>query len=296
MKKGLTTLFADMGLLYAAAIWGATFYMIKDNLDFIDPVVLTGYRFTLAAFILGVVLKISGRNILEKWKQGLTLGFVLWILYLPQTVGLKYTTASNSAFITGLFVAFLPFFYFIFLKRPPALPRVIAVVISLAGLWLLTGGLAEVNIGDMMTIITAAAYALHIMFVDKFVKQGVDPYIISFQQFAVVGILSLITGAVFALPFNIASGGAFWLVVFLAVFPTITAFVVQTVSQKFTTPLKVSLILSMEPVFAAIFAWTLGSETFIAQRAVGGLLIVAAILISEFSSFFQGKKAEVEAK
>lgn len=293
MKKGFSAFFADMGLLYAAAIWGSTFYMIKDNLDFIDPVILTGYRFCLAAALLGIVLKFAGKNLLQKWKQGLTLGTVLWVLYLPQTIGLGYTSASNSAFITGLFVAFLPVFYFIFLKRPPALARMIAVIISLFGLWMLTGGLSEVNAGDLMTIITAAAYALHIMYVDKFVKEGVDPYIISFQQFAVVGVFSLIAGVIFGLPFKVATDSTIWLIVFFAVFPTITAFVAQTVSQKFTTPLKVSLILSMEPVFAALFAWTLGSENFVAERAAGGLLIVVAILISEFSSF--GKKPEKTA-
>ena len=283
VSKG-RTLLADAGLFYAAAVWGATFFIVKDALDDIDPVILVGYRFLLAGLLLLVFLKLTGRRILDGWKQGLVLSVVLWGLYIPQTIGLRYTTASNSGFITGLFVMFVPIFMLTVFKRRPRLMEVIASVVSLVGLWVLTGGMRDVNIGDLLTLITACTYALHVLYSDKYMKGGLDPYVISCQQFLLVGVFSLITGVAFGLPFTCGSTEAGLVVVFLALFPTLSAFVIQMVAQRFTAPLKVALIFALEPVFAAVFAWTLGGEAFVWHRAGGGLLIFAALVLSGMST------------
>jgi len=284
------TWFADAGLFYAAAIWGSTFFIVKDALRDIDPVMLVAYRFLLAGLILLVYLKISRRNIFAGMKYSLILGTILWLLYVPQTIGLQFTTASNSGFITGLFVAFVPIFLRLLFKTAPTKIDIIASVVSLSGLWVLTGGLHDINTGDMLTIITAVTYALHLLYSDKYMKAGLDPYVISCHQFIIVGTLSLIYGLVFGLPFGIGSTGAGVTVLFLTLFPTLSAFVIQMVAQKITTPVKVSLIFALEPVFAAVFAWTLGGEGFVIHRAAGGLLIVAALAISSLSSVRKRKR------
>lgn len=190
----------------------------------------------------------------------------------------------------------MPIFYLIIFGKPPSFPRLVAVIISLSGLWFLTGGLKDINKGDLLTLITAMAYAIHLLFTDKYVKNNIDPYILSFQQFLFAGILSFITGAIFRLPFSISSKSVIWVILFLTLFPTISAFIIQLTAQKFTSPIKVSLIFALEPVFAASFAWTLGGETFILHRAFGGLLIFLAILISEIPmeklNFFKILKRE----
>lgn len=277
------TVFADLGLFYAAAIWGSTFFIVKDALTDIDPVTMVGYRFTLAGLILLVYLWISKRPVLMWLGQASYLGVILWLLYIPQTIGLKFTTASNSGFITGLFVLFVPIFIKLVLKKNPARLDVIASVVSLGGLWVLTGGLKDINTGDMLTLITAMTYALHVIYSDKYMKAGLDPYTVSCQQFLMVGLLSLIASAVLDLPFGIGSTRTVSVVIFLALFPTLSAFVIQMVAQKITAPVKVSLIFALEPVFAAIFAWGFGGEEFVLRRAAGGLLIVAALVISSFS-------------
>ncbi len=271
---------ADLGLFYAVAIWGSTFFIVKSALDGIDPVILVAYRFLIAGSILLIFLKFSGRPIFDGWKQALVPGFLLWMLYIPQTIGLQYTTASNSGFITGLFVAFVPIFLRIIFKRKPTIMEVIASAISLIGLWILTGGMRDINIGDIMTLITAVTYALHLLYVDKFMKRGLDPYLFSCHQFLLVGLLSVITALLFSLPFKITSIDSFWMMMFLALFPTLSAFVIQMAAQKIRSPLRVSLIFALEPVFAAMFAWTLGGEKIIAHRALGGLLIFLALVIS----------------
>ena len=271
---------SEAGLLYAAAIWGSTFFIVKDSLSQIDPVILVGYRFTLAAIILGAYCLAAKKQISQGWGKGIILGLFLWLLYVPQTIGLSITTASNSGFITGLFVAFVPIFSLLIFKRKPSIIGIIATLISLAGLWTLTGGMTDINNGDLLTLMAAMTYAIHILYVDKYLQQGFDPVVLCFQQFLFVGIASLIVGVVFNLPFTPGNMKTITVILFLTLFPTLSAFAIQMVAQKFTSPLRVSLIFALEPVFAAIFAWTLGNETVVLRRALGGLLIFAAMIIS----------------
>ncbi|TET67174.1 MAG: DMT family transporter [Candidatus Zixiibacteriota bacterium] len=278
------TCLANLGLFYSAAVWGSTFFIVKRSLASIDPVILVGYRFTLAALVLGGFLILRKKPLFAHFRKGILLGLFLWLLYVPQTIGLGITTASNSGFITGMFVAFVPIFSFVIFHRAPPLTGIISALVSLSGLWFLTRGLQTVNCGDLLTIVAAMAYAIHILFTDRIVKNGVDPYILSFQQFLFVGFASLIVGFIFKLPFAPASTDVVWVIFFLALFPTLSAFVIQLVAQKSTSPIRVSLIFAFEPVFAGLFAWTLGGEPFAPHRAVGGLLVFLALVISGLSS------------
>ena len=277
-------LFSELGLFYSAAIWGATFFIVKDALKNTEPVILVGYRFMIAALLLGGFCVVAKKSLLKNAEHGLLSGIVLWLLYVSQTIGLGITTASNSGFITGLFVAFVPLFSLVLFRRMPALTEIIATIVSLLGLWVLTGGLTDINVGDLFTIIAAITYALHILILDKYIKDGDDPYLLSFQQFLVVGAGSLLAGTIFGLPFSAIGKETTWVILFLAVFPTLSAFVVQVVAQKVTKPLQVSLILAFEPVFAGLFAWTLGNESIVFHRAIGGLFIFLGMLISGFRS------------
>jgi drug/metabolite transporter (DMT)-like permease len=281
MLKKYKTLLSDFGLFYAAAIWGSTFILVKDSLNSIDPVALVAYRFTLSAIVMAIVVLLMKKKLFSGFRYGLILGLLVWFLFIPQTIGLKYTTASNSGFITGLFIVFLPFFSALFFRIKPSVVKLISVGIALIGLWFLTGGLKQINIGDVLTLSAAVTYALHLLFADKFVKNNVDPYVLCFQQFFVVGILSFIAGFFMKVPLYFSGMKPLFVIIFLALFPGVSAFMIQLIAQKHTSPIKVGLIFILEPVFAAIFAWTLGGEQFIARNAFGGLLIVIAMIIAE---------------
>jgi len=282
--KKSTRMFADLGLFYAAAIWGSTFFIVKDALSGIDPVMMVAYRFLLAGLALLVFLLVTGRPVFAGLGRAALLSIILLSLYISQTIGLKYTTASNSGFITGLFVLFVPIFLRTVFKRKPSLMEVAASIISLIGLWILTGGMHDVNLGDMLTLVAAMTYALHLLYSDKYMKAGIDPIVISCQQFLIIGTASLVGGLVFGCPLGIATVEVGWVVVFLALFPTLSAFLIQMVAQKFTSALKVSLIFAFEPVFAGLFAWTLGGEEFVQHRALGGLFIFLALVVSGLPS------------
>ncbi len=276
--------FADMGLFYSAAIWGSTFFVVKDALTDVHPVLLVAYRFLIAGALTLFFIISTKRSLWGHLREGVILSVIIWLLYVSQTLGLKYTTASNSGFITGLFVAFIPLFLILLFKKKPKLMEVIAALVSLTGLWILTGGMRDINPGDMITMVAAVTYALHVLFADKFAKRGIDPYVICCQQFIIVGILSFITAIIFKLPLTVTSSSAGWTILFLALFPTLSAFVIQMLAQKITPPMKVSLIYAFEPVFAGIFAWTLGGENMVSHRALGGFFIFLALIISGLPS------------
>lgn len=282
----------ELGLVYCATIWGATFYVVKDALAAVDPVTLVAYRFLLAsAVMLPWALPRLKRS--PALKEGAILGLFLAASYLTQTVGLRYTTALNSGFITGLFVLFVPVFLLLFLGAPPSGAQWAATALALAGLWLLTGGPAEFNRGDGLTVLTAMAYAAHVLATDRFVKADVDPIVLAFHQFWITGVGSFALALAIGAPLRVDAAAAGGPILFLALFPTLSAFVTQMFCQRHVTPVTATLIFLLEPVFAALFAWTLGGELFLPARAAGGGLVVGAMLLGELSKRWPAKAAPV---
>jgi drug/metabolite transporter (DMT)-like permease len=278
LQRGLL----DLGLVYSALIWGATFFMVKGVLDEVHPVTLVGYRFIFSALLM-VPFVLRRKNAARHLKEGMILGTFLMLLYVTQTAGLQYTSAANSGFITGLFVFFVPLFLLVLFRDPPGKSQWFCVGLALAGLWLLTGGVSQFNKGDALTVLAAMSYAAHLLATDRYVKRDADPVLLAFHQFWFCGAVCLVTAFAIGAPFKVSNTQAIWVIIFLTLFPNLSALFIQMLAQKYTAPLKVSLIFSLEPVFAALFAWTLGGEDFVPMRAVGGLLIFAATIIGEIS-------------
>jgi drug/metabolite transporter (DMT)-like permease len=301
---------AQLGLVYCAAIWGSTFFVVRDAVETVHPVTLVGYRFTLAAILLlplllarrqnpfaGMTLRFGLRTPLLRETggevtshasragiilgPGLALGLVLWLLYVAQTWGLTVTTAANSGFITGLFIVFVPFIAWLLDRSPVPWPKLAAVGIATAGLYLLTGGIAGLNSGDVLTLLAAVTYALHVLLTGRYTSRPHDAFVLCFQQVMVTGLLSLLSAWLMGWSFDIGSAPAGYAIVFLTVFPTLSAFLIQLIAQRRVDPLRTALIFVLEPVFGALFSWTLGGEQFKLLAALGGGLIVLAMLISE---------------
>ena len=275
-------LWSDIGLFYCAAIWGSTFIVTKGALDSVDPVVMVGIRFFIsAALLLPWVLK--RRNLALHLREGFLLAVFLSTLYLTQTCGLVYTTASNSAFITGLFIIFIPVFLYLFKRERPARIQWVSAALALCGMWLLTGGVSGINVGDALTLITAASYSAHLIITDRYVKASADAVLLVFHQFWMVGAISFALALLRGSPMSVAGVNAWGVIIFLSVFPTLTAFFIQMLAQRHSEPFKVGIIFTLEPVFAALFAWTLGGEEFLWVKAAGGLLIVSGMLLGELA-------------
>ncbi|MEW5950710.1 MAG: DMT family transporter [Elusimicrobiota bacterium] len=271
---------ADIGLFYCAFIWGSTFVVTKYALNCVDSSAMVAIRFFISALAL-LPFVLRKKNFFAHIKEAFVLSFFLASLYLTQTAGLLYTSASNSGFITGLFIIFIPLFLFIFKGEKTGKTEFWASLTAVAGMWFLTGGIKGINKGDLLTLVAAMSYSAHLLFTDKYVKGGYDITKLAFHQFWMVGLIS--SGAVFM------SGNSFyvsglngWLIIFfLAFFPTLSAFFIQMNAQKYSDPFKVGIIFTLEPVFAAAFAWTVGGEDFFAIKALGGFLIFSAMIINE---------------
>ncbi|MCB1219290.1 MAG: DMT family transporter [Planctomycetales bacterium] len=272
---------AELALIYCAAVWGSTFYIVKDSLDNIDPYALVAWRFLAAAALMALPLAARRVNLWTNWKSGALLGLILGVLYVFQTVGLEHTTASNSGFITGLFIVFVPLLNLICFRTLSPWPRLVAVAIAICGLWLLTGGFHEANYGDMLTLVAAVTYAAHVLYADRYTNSGMNVHVLNFQQLLFTGLTALICGVAMGRPFGIGSTETMGWVLFLTLIPTLSAFMLQLTAQQGVPPVTTALVFCLEPVFAAIFAWTLGGEEMVKVRAVGGLLIVLAMVISE---------------
>jgi len=283
-------LIADISLLAVTCIWGATFVTVKNAIELAPPYTFNGIRFALAAltmlpFVLRGITKINRSLFLA----GITLGVFLFLGYSFQTIGLKYTTASNAGFITGLSVVLVPVLTTIYNRKLPEPNILLGVLSATTGLALLTlNDKLQFNFGDMLEFFCAISFALHVFGVGYFSpKYETGPLVM--LQIITVGILSTATGLLTEKPHVIFNYELIEALVITAVFATTLAFYIQNRMQKFTTAARTAIIFSMEPVFSAFFAWFLLGETFTARSIVGGILVLMGMLLSEIR--FTRKKA-----
>lgn len=275
---------AEFYLLSITIIWGSTFILTKQVLGSASPFVYIALRFAIASVLFVLLffkrLKSIPKSALVK---GSILGLLLSAGFVLQTLGLQYTSASKSAFITGMMVVFTPLFQLFIERRPPKTGNIIGVVLVTFGLYLLTFPRgSEFNIGDVLTLLCAVTFALYTVYLDIFGKEQ-NPAHLSLLQFITTTVL-----AALAIPFletaHLSINGNFLLVLlYLAVLPTVVALYVMAKYQKYTTPTRSAIIYSMEPPMAAIFAYLIDRETLGFHGFLGGGLIVSGLIISELS-------------
>jgi len=291
-------LFAEFSLFLVTIIWGFGFPITKIALQngFGPNTIMVG-RFLTATIILGTIyhkkIRLANKTLLI---FGTFTGIFLFFGFYFQTLGNVYTTASKNGFITQLNIIFVPYLYYLFFKRKVDIFNIISVIAAIIGLFVLTYDPAEVtegfwsyfqnvNIGDFYTLICAVMVAFHVTtgsFYQK--KYDFDPAAFVFVNIASAGILSIIFMFVSeTLP--VVSITNYWPLVFLGVFNTALGFLVQSYALKISVPTRVSLIVALESVFAAIGAVLIIGELVTVQLVIGGLLIITAVLLSEIRPF-----------
>ena len=273
---------AELFLLLLTFIWGTTFPLVKTALSFSSAFVFLILRFGLASVAIWLIFskKISfeDKGVL---KAGALIGVFLFLGFGFQTLGLRHTAASKSAFITGLFVVMIPPLSFLILKEKIRVLSVIGVILAVSGLYLLTRPKgSEFNVGDLFTLFCAVSFSLHVVFVQIYTKR--------FNFFTLTFIQILFT-ACLSLPFMVAFETIklvyhpYLLLAILvcAILATAIGLFIQNRMQKDTTAVKAALIYAMEPVFAAIFSFLLLGEVLGWLGILGGGLILSGMLCSE---------------
>lgn len=274
-------LFALIALTTVAAVWGASFVLMKDALagQSVDDFLATRFVIATAALILirpKVLREITG----EMLAKGSLLGVFLGAGYLFQTIGLHLTTAATTGFITGLYVVFTPILGALFLKSNVTRNEWIGVVMATAGLALLSLKGFTIGLGELSVLLSALFFAFHILGLGRWSGKFAT-YPLTVIQLGSIAILTTVL-AVVDKGYELPNTNQEWkATIFTALLATSLAFLVQTWSQSKMDATVVAVVLTLEVVFAALFAVLAGQETLTLRAILGGALIFAAMLLMQ---------------
>jgi drug/metabolite transporter (DMT)-like permease len=269
---------APWALLLVSAAWGLAFVVMKDAIEkqSVNSFLFSRFLVAVIAMVLlkPSVLKSINREILKK---GFIAGLFLASGYILQTFGLALTGAAIAGFITGLYVVATPVIAAVLLKVRITAFTWACVAMATIGLALLSLKGWNLGLGEFLVFLCAIAFAAHIIALSKW-SNGLDVYAMTIVQLATC---ALFTGVIsFAQGYEAPIDLSGWLVVlYTAVICTAVAFVVQTWSQAHMSATKVAVILTMEVVFAALFAVIFGGESISIRALLGGVLVVAAMFM-----------------
>jgi drug/metabolite transporter (DMT)-like permease len=285
MRENTRSFVCAFGLIFVTIIWGFAFVVVKNSLDYVPPLYMMAFRFTIASVVLALLFLPKFKHLDKStFFHGMILGIFLFAAYAFQTVGLQFTTAGKNAFLTTTYVMMVPFLNWFFHKSKPSWNCVLAAIIALAGIGLLSlQGDFSMNRGDVLTIICGFFFAVHIIFISRY-TQTQDPVLLT--------ILQLAFSALFSWIFAPFTDGSFPLqetlrtdvivsMLYLGLFSTLLCFLLQNVCQKYLRASTTSLLLSFESVFGVIFSIIFLKEILTAKMIVGCVLIFFALVLSE---------------
>lgn len=286
--------YAQWLLVLVTLLWGSTFLTIHTILDFIDPVMLVLARFTLASLIMFVIIKGRVDKITPyEWKAGFVVGATIWAAYTLQCVGLQDINSSTSAFLTGLYVAFVPLCQCVVFKQKPSTTILIAVVMAFAGMSLFANPF-EMSFtgqwGEWITILSAFICAWEILTISQFAP-GCRPLQLSFTQLVFVAAMSAVT-LLFYEPVRPTVINA-QLIAGISALAMIVAFVQFGIgwALKYVSALRATLTYSLEPVFAGIIGWIAGEQMGLSELT-GAALIISAVMLSAWKPAKRGAPKE----
>lgn len=285
-------------LIAAAVIWGLAFVVMKDTLEVIPTVQLLGIRFTATGIILALVFfkRIKATFNKDHLMHGAILGAMLFVAFYVQTCGLAVTSPGKNAFLTAIYVVFVPLIYWFVARKRPSIFNAIAAVVCIVGMGLVSlQDSLTVEFGDLITIVGAFLFGVHIVYVARWSK-GRDVLALTVYQFIAAGICGLVLGSLFETwpSSDVLLSPSFLLNIgYLVVFGSCIALVFQNISLAHVSPAQVSLFLSLEAVFGVVFSVLLYGESLTLKLVGGFVLIFVAILISELFPLRKPKRKEV---
>lgn len=278
-------------LLVATIVWGSTFVIVQEGIKDVPPAPFLAWRFAIAA---GVLMLMKPRCIAElspvQRKRGLFLGLMIGIGYLGQTVGLQYTSAAVSGFVTGMFVVFTPLVAAAWLRQPVSRIAWFAVGLATVGLALLSLKGFGVGFGELLTLVAAITFAFQIVGLSTW-STGKDAYGLTVLQLAVVAAVGLVLTPFSDGPYVPTKTSTWLILLFLALAATAGAYWLQAWGQSRLEPTQAAVILTMEPVAAGVTAALVGQP--ITWRIIlGGALVLIAMYLVELGPR-HGKEATV---
>jgi len=280
---------ASVALVGVTAVWGSTFLVVQDAVARMPVMDFLAWRFLVASVVMIALRPTCLRNVTRlELLRGIGLGTVLGLGYIAQTYGLRYTSAAISGFITGMFVVLTPVMSWILLRRKTNRNTWMVVALATVGLASLSLNGWSVGIGELLTLGCAVFFAIHIVGLGEWSSQY-EPYAFSLLQIGTVAVISLIA----AIPQGIAvppDPEVWGIVGITGVLATAVAFFVQTWAQSLVSATRAAVVMTMEPVFAGLFAVTIGGNQLTLRTIAGAACILAAMLIINLKSGRSGTK------
>jgi drug/metabolite transporter (DMT)-like permease len=278
---------ANLLLLLAGAVWGMGFIAQSTAMDDIGPYTFVGARFVIASIVLLPLAIYESKRATRKlpviaYLQFIVIGAVLFAAMALQQVGLLTTTVTNSGVLTGLYVVIVPILALLIFREIPHYIIWPSVVLTFAGIFLLSGGhLSALTKGDILTIMCAVGNALQVILITRYVIKYARPLTFSFMQFATIAILGSISGLGFETTEMTSLLPALPEILYAGIFSSALAFTIQAVAQRYTTAPQTAIFMSSEVLFAALFGAILLGERIPAIGYLGGLLIFTAMILTE---------------
>lgn len=282
MKSSTRHLLGDLILLGVALIWGMGFIAVKIGLNSgMSPFFLLSLRFLVAALaLLPFQIKKLQRIKSSTIKHGLILGVLMFLGFTFQTFGLAHTTTSKNAFLTGVNVIIVPFFAYILTKKKAPLQATLAAVMTLFGIGLLTlNDNLSINLGDTLTLVCAVMFAGHISVTSMIAKDEPADTLV-FVQMITAGFFAFLMTFILKEP-KILTLPSLTAIIYLGVFSTMLAFVLQTIGQKYAHATKAAILLSTESLFGAFFAVLIFKDIMSWRMILGAIIIFISILLAE---------------
>lgn len=287
-------------LFLAALIWGTAFIFQKMGMDYIGPFTFGVFRFGIGAFALyllvlfidgnkkrrGRRLTGSGDNAIMPWtdrtllKGGLAVGAANFVAGSLQQIGIVYTTAGKAGFITAMDIVVVPFFLVLLRRKVHGLTW-LGVAVSAVGLYLLC--IKEgfhIELGDGLVMGCAVGYSIQILCIDYYADR-VDPYKLSFYEFAVSAVLSLAGALIFETIDMSAVMDCATPILYTGILEVAVAFTLQIVGQKYAPAAIATIIMAMESVFAALSGALILGEVMTHRELLGCVIMFAAFIIAQ---------------
>lgn len=292
MEKSKKLNILGLILLFGATIsWGTSFIILKNTIETVSVFYILAIRFTVSGLIIGAIFykkifKAPKKTILN----GILLGVILTFAYDIQTFGLVETSPARNAFLTSSYCILTPFMAWFLIKKRPKFYNVIAAIMCIIGIALVVFSNNDngvgVNIGDLLTLLSAVFYALQIIYIDKFQDQGNDNIQLLVFELLTVGVVNILLSLIMDMPKGIEVYALnleqFLSIMYLTLMCTLFAQFAMIFGQQFTTANQASLILSLESVFGALFSVIFGAEKLGVGLIIGFVVIFFAMSVNEF--------------
>lgn len=272
---------ADLIMFFVTIGWGSSYLFMKMGLDSLGEFNLIALRFGLAFLLAGAVCFMRlRRTSLATVRYAMLLGLLLFLTFACITFGLHTTSTSNAGFLVSLTVVFVPLIHSLWFRQSLNRRMLLSIGIAVIGIAMLTVKLPlHFAIGDLLCVLAAFFYALHITVVGKAARET-DALSLGIWQLGFAGLFGLVFSILFETPAWPDTRTGWIAILALSLLCSALGFILQAIAQKYTTPARTGLIFSLEPVFAALFGFWFAEETMGSAQLLGASLVLLSIILS----------------